>query len=275
MEIKTELQKRVVTGVLGGACLLGLIYFGRGIGVALFALAISLMMLKEFIGISVASSDQVSKSYFLFTLAWLIHFINFFIPQIEYGLLIFTFLLLFGYFLFAVKKSGEAGLSAQFHEGVVVFFGVIYLIFLPLFLTRLRELPSGAHWVAVSLMIVWAGDSAAYFAGRKWGKKKLFPEISPKKTQEGAYGGLIAGWVVCVLYKALVMREMSWLCAVVMPILVGISAILGDLCESFFKRAYSVKDSGAVLPGHGGFLDRFDGVVFSLPVAYACARLLS
>jgi phosphatidate cytidylyltransferase len=154
-------------------------------------------------------------------------------------------------------------------------FGIVYLVFVPLFLIRIYESLNGTEWVVLFFLIVWAGDSGAYFAGKKFGKRKLYPEVSPKKTIEGSIGGLLAGSVVAILFKLLFFHGMSWLSVVCLPIFVGVFAQIGDLCESLFKRAFDKKDSGSILPGHGGFLDRFDSVVFSLPVMYACIRIFS
>ena len=85
---------------------------------------------------------------------------------------------------------------------------------------------------------------------------------------------MAAGLTCTILYKLLLLREMSWLGAIVTPLIVGATAQAGDLCESYLKRAFDRKDSGTILPGHGGFLDRFDGVVFSLPIMYACIKVL-
>jgi phosphatidate cytidylyltransferase len=151
----------------------------------------------------------------------------------------------------------------------------MYLPMLWLYLPKIHESTNGVHWTLIFLLIVWSGDTGAYFAGKKYGKTKLYPKISPKKTREGGLGGLLAGLVIAFLYKVTLFHELSWGGVFVTPILVGTVAAVGDLCESFIKRAYDTKDSGAILPGHGGFLDRFDGVVFSLPVMYACIRVFS
>jgi phosphatidate cytidylyltransferase len=88
-------------------------------------------------------------------------------------------------------------------------------------------------------------------------------------------GGLAGGLIIVIGYKLVLFPAMPWLAAVVMPIVVGTVSQVGDLCESFLKRAYDTKDSGSLLPGHGGCLDRFDSVVFSAPVMYGCVRLLA
>jgi phosphatidate cytidylyltransferase len=150
-------------------------------------------------------------------------------------------------------------------------FATSYLIALPLFLALVRG--AGAHWTLLFLFIVWAGDIGAYFGGKRFGRKKLYEKISPKKTREGAWVGLLCGLAVSILYRLAFFPGLSWTAAVVVPLAVGIAAPVGDLVESFLKRAFDTKDSGSILPGHGGFLDRFDGVVFSLPVMYACVRV--
>ena len=124
------------------------------------------------------------------------------------------------------------------------------------------------------LFIVWAGDTGAYFAGKKFGKRKLYFAISPNKTIEGGIGGLAVSMFITLIFKLFFLQGMSWFLVFFVPLIVGITAQVGDLCESFLKRAFDKKDSGTILPGHGGFLDRFDGVVFSLPVMYACIRVL-
>jgi phosphatidate cytidylyltransferase len=92
--------------------------------------------------------------------------------------------------------------------------------------------------------------------------------VSPKKSVEGLYCGIGASLLAVILYKILFFTSMSWASAIFLPILIGVLAQVGDLAESLLKRAYGVKDSGTLLPGHGGILDRFDGIVFTLPIMY-------
>ena len=86
-------------------------------------------------------------------------------------------------------------------------------------------------------------------------------------------GGLAGGLLATILFKLVFFHEMKWSAALIIPLVVGVVAQVGDLCESFFKRAFDKKDSGSILPGHGGFLDRFDSLIFCLPVLYGCIRL--
>ncbi|MDR6673744.1 phosphatidate cytidylyltransferase [Xanthomonas sp. 1678] len=127
--------------------------------------------------------------------------------------------------------------------------------------------PNGHRWLLTALVTVWAADSGAYFAGRQFGKHKLAPRISPNKTVEGLIGGLLAG-LVCA-------AGFGWLAGVTLPQLPGLlivaavsvlASVVGDLFESLLKRHVGAKDSGNVIPGHGGVLDRVDGVLAALPI---------
>lgn len=269
----SELSLRVATAVLGVAVLILLIAFGGWLGICLLTAALSLTMVDEFSKLVFKAEDRLVKRYALLIISWLVSFFNFFLPRSEYELLIFFFLALFVWFLSLAKGRKEQELLQHFHELQFALFGLIYLVFIPLFLPRLQALPFGQHWVMLFFLIVWAGDTLAYFVGKKFGKRKLYPDISPKKSVEGGLGGLAGGVIIALLYKLIFFSALPWAGVVVVPVLVGVFEQVGDFCESFLKRAYGVKDSGSLLPGHGGVLDRFDGVVFSLPVMYACARI--
>lgn len=120
------------------------------------------------------------------------------------------------------------------------------------------------------LVIIWATDSGAYFIGRRWGRHKLAPKISPKKTKEGAVGALFTALIAAVLFQ-FVLRDPifpSWWLLLLVTLLIATFGQLGDLGESALKRYYGVKDSGNILPGHGGLLDRFDSLIFVLPILY-------
>lgn len=273
MNLSSELSKRVVTGSIGAIALILLIVFGGWFGICLLTAVLSLGMIAEFCEISLDAHRFVEKRYVLLLFSLVISIFNFLVPRSEYGLLMSSFLGLFSYFLFSARGCEGPNFARHFQELKYSFFGIVYLVFIPLYLTRIHRLISGVHWTLLFFLVVWSGDTVAYFIGKKWGRRKLYPEISPKKTVEGAIGGLASGTLVTIIYKLAFFNELSWLGALVIPIGVGIFAQVGDLCESFLKRAYGKKDSGGILPGHGGFLDRFDGVVFSLPVMYACTQL--
>jgi len=127
-------------------------------------------------------------------------------------------------------------------------------------------------------LVVFVGDTAAYFGGMTWGKRKLASEISPKKTIEGSFSALLASVVVTLLWTRFVYPEAMfpdnyWRIILAAPVL-SLLAQLGDLFESVLKRSQMQKDSGSFLPGHGGILDRVDGLAFATPVFYFCLYYL-
>jgi len=132
---------------------------------------------------------------------------------------------------------------------------------------------AGFSLVAFPLAVTWINDTFAYFGGRSLGKHKLIPRVSPGKTVEGTIAGLTGSIVTAVLYAKLVFTDwlglpMNVAVAAFGGVLIAVAAVVGDLAESLLKREAGVKDSGRLLPGHGGVLDRFDALYFTLPVAY-------
>ncbi|MDR2215091.1 MAG: phosphatidate cytidylyltransferase [Nevskiaceae bacterium] len=143
--------------------------------------------------------------------------------------------------------------------------GVLALSFAWLALARMRmDWQLGAWWVMYALLIVWVTDSCAYFAGRAWGKRKLAPRVSPGKTWAGLFGGLAGAAVLGVVAQPWLARSAAPLA--VLTVLVALYSAAGDLTESLFKRYAGLKDSGSLIPGHGGFLDRFDSLLAAAPV---------
>ncbi|MEN0066285.1 MAG: phosphatidate cytidylyltransferase [Myxococcota bacterium] len=138
----------------------------------------------------------------------------------------------------------------------------------------LRRLDHGLAWVFLVLELAWLGDTGAYFAGRFFGRTPLYERISPKKTWEGVAGGIVLATAGMFVIRELGDLPLSIVeCLVIGPILTLIG-VLGDLCESMLKRSFSVKDSGWIMPGHGGLLDRVDSVLFVAPWLYAWVRIM-
>ncbi|MFN0171098.1 MAG: phosphatidate cytidylyltransferase [Bryobacteraceae bacterium] len=128
-------------------------------------------------------------------------------------------------------------------------------------------------WLLFALGINWIGDICAYYGGRAFGRHKLAPSISPGKTWEGAASSLVASALVGYLYIARFLPQVPAAHAILLAAAVNLAGQAGDLAESAFKRGSSVKDSGSLLPGHGGFLDRFDSSLFTMPAVYLYLRM--
>jgi phosphatidate cytidylyltransferase len=126
----------------------------------------------------------------------------------------------------------------------------------------------GLQWVLILLSVIWVGDTAALLAGRAFGRTRFSPVISPKKTNEGAAAGLLAGIGVALLFQRLFFPELPAKHVGAVALLLGAAGQLGDLAESMLKRAADIKDSSDLIPGHGGVLDRIDSLLFAIPVLY-------
>ena len=145
------------------------------------------------------------------------------------------------------------------------------LIYIPLMLAfgvLIRDGPDGMRWALLVLAVVFAGDIGALYTGTTLGRHKLCPSVSPGKTVEGSVGGLIGSVAVGSLAKLIFFPRLLWGESILFFLVLSIVGQIGDLYESEFKRAAGVKDSGVILPGHGGLLDRIDALLFALPVAY-------
>jgi phosphatidate cytidylyltransferase len=129
------------------------------------------------------------------------------------------------------------------------------------------------HWLLFAMLLSWAGDSAAYYVGRSFGKHKMAPVVSPGKSWEGAAGSVAGAMLVGGIYAHYLIPQASLAQALLLAAAGNIAGQLGDLCESALKRGGGVKDSGTLLPGHGGWLDRIDSSLFSVPAVYALLKL--
>lgn len=163
-------------------------------------------------------------------------------------------------------------------------FGAYYtgaLIACGLFLRHLPGIEGAWHGTAIvfaPVLVTWASDTFAYFVGRQWGTRKLIPRVSPGKTVQGAIGALVGSVAVAIAYSFVLQSfgayRFSIVEAAIFGLIISVAAQVGDLAESLFKRDSGVKDSGTLLPGHGGALDRFDSLLFTLPLAYVYFRVI-
>ena len=151
--------------------------------------------------------------------------------------------------------------------------GLLYIVICMSFHWFLRDMENGLAYTFALYFSVWLADSMAYYIGTYMGKHKLCPSISPKKTVEGALGSVLGGILGVLIAKFVFdISSMSVLFAVATGIVMGLTTLTGDLIESMFKRDAGVKDSGTLIPGHGGMFDRIDGMIISGPVLYFIVR---
>lgn len=164
--------------------------------------------------------------------------------------------------------------EAAAKTGAMMAFGLIYIPIPLAAIAKVRAMDDGLALVLLVLICTWAADTGAYFAGRFLGKRKLLERISPKKTWAGVWGGVLLAVACAVGMAAAGFPSIDLGHAAIVGGLVSVVGVIGDLIESMFKRASGIKDTGGIMPGHGGLLDRVDSMLFTMPAAWLALRLL-
>ena len=255
------LKQRVITALLGIPLLVAVIWFGEPWFTILVAVW-GVLTVFEFYRL-VAASKVLPLTYF--GLVWTLLFIL--TPHFDYGLVtppLLASAVVLSLIWILLRPQKETAVASW----AWTIAGILYVGFLLSYLVALRGLDAGRDWVFFALFTTFGSDTAAFFVGRGWGKHHLAPPISPSKTWEGAIAGVFGAIVVSLGVDALFSLPLSYGQAVLLGLLVSIFGQLGDLVESLFKRNMGVKESGKLIPGHGGLLDRMDSVVFAVVVVY-------
>lgn len=156
--------------------------------------------------------------------------------------------------------------SFTFDDAAFAILGTLYVGMGFFYLIETRD--ASLAYLVYALLVVWFTDSGAYFTGRKFGKRKLWPEISPNKTIEGFIGGILYAIAAALVFNYFVDLDHPIYIIIIVTIIASVFGQMGDLVESALKRHFNVKDSGNVLPGHGGILDRFDSILFVMPLLH-------
>jgi phosphatidate cytidylyltransferase len=260
-ETMTSHLKRLATALIVIPLVLSIIFFAPPWVFSLLAMSVALLCLKEYYSCMVpkASRQIILLNYFLtVTLFYAVLYKGFSYVAIIPFFSIFIFL----FFLFDYKKNtGTIGDIGQ------ILLGPMYINLPLLLLVIIFMFNNGKFWVLFLLTVTFAGDTASFYFGKFFGRHKL-SDISPGKTIEGAIAGLIAAIVFGGFFSKLFFPSLSILSTMLLAFAMAISSQLGDLAESMLKRMSKVKDSGTILPGHGGMLDRVDSLLFAIPVLY-------
>ena len=265
------MQARVVTSIVGIPVVISAVWVGLPWLTILVAIA-SLVALYEFYRLAPNSLNVISRTVGIFGVLGLVISVHFTIPGNLYlltyvvlAILIITSMPLLAKFQSATKLA-KPGLH------VIVVFGPILVTFLLTHSLILRGSGVGEiesrNWLLYALFVTFAIDTGAFISGRIFGKHKLVPSISPNKTLEGAFGGLLSALLMSVALAYLLQLVISTWTAIWFGLLLGVTGQLGDLVESYMKRIFDVKDTGGILPGHGGLLDRIDSLVVTIPLVY-------
>ena len=255
---------RILTALVGAPLLLGLAYLGDWY-FGLLVLGIAVLAQAEVYGLMEQAGIQPWK-----VAGWLVGgllALRSFVPvawPVALGVLL-------GMLAWSPFSKGERPL----HDLGGTVLGIVYPAFLFSFLTDLRLARGPAvgdleafYLTLTAFLLIWVTDTFAYYSGKSLGRHKLAPLISPKKTWEGALGGALGAVVLAVVLKLTVLGFLTWPHVVALAIIGGVVGQVGDLAESRLKRSVGAKDSGTLLPGHGGVLDRFDAMILTVPCIY-------
>lgn len=263
------MKQRVITAVVALIVFIPIIYVG-GIALELTAALLAIVGVYELFrmkGLAIASFEGILAAIGAVILVlpkdpWFP-----FLPENTDTFALFYLIVLFLLGISVVSKNTYTIDEAGFPVLVSLYVGVGFQNFL-----AARLAPSGLVVLFFGLFVVWATDIGAYMVGRQYGRNKLWPEISPNKTVEGAIGGIVSAVIVAIIYLLLFPGDTYFghntFLMIAFTVVFSIAGQFGDLVESAFKRHYGVKDSGNILPGHGGILDRFDSMLFVFPLMH-------
>lgn len=262
---------RAITGLFFIIVLVGALLLGQVVFTAFFSL-VGLAALYEFYGIT--KSENIKPNVLLGMLAAAVlailatlHCLNY-IPIKFVGLSIPFFVLIFIASLYQKR-------SLAFNDIGLTTLGILYACVPFLFFISLGFITGTFNFYIPLgfLIILWANDTGAYLSGRSFGKRKLFERISPNKTWEGFIGGVLFAMLIALNLERYFgsLQKWEW---ITMAAIIGVFGTLGDLVESMLKRSLNVKDSGNILPGHGGLLDRFDGLLLAAPLVFIFLLML-
>ncbi len=252
----SNLTKRVLAGIIGIPLILSASYFG-GIYFLIFSIVVSSAALWEFC--SMFETKGFSPLKIPGILISLISIAVTYYDRKYFELIIFSA-------GFLISASEILRKEKNPMNPLILIFGIFYITFPFIMLNALADSEHGRVVISIFILI-WTCDTAAYFGGRKFGKHQL-SSISPKKTWEGAAAGFVFTVVISLLIPFIFPDVLSLTDAVVMGLIIGIFSQAGDLFESLIKRYCGLKDSSDIIPGHGGFLDRFDSLIFVTPLIY-------
>ncbi len=257
------MKQRIITGVVAAALFLPIVFYG-GLPFVLLTYLLASVGLYELLkmkNLNIFSINGFLSLLFLWVIIFPQKYHNvissFYYSKMEIAVVLI--LLLLSYTVITKNRF-------DFEDAAFSIFSSLYVGMGFYFFMETRD--AGLVYIFYSLFIIWATDSGAYFIGKAMGKNKLWPEISPNKTVEGSLGGVVCAVAVAVLFVAFADIKASLLTLIGVTIVLSVFGQIGDLAQSAFKRHFNVKDSGKILPGHGGILDRFDSLLFVWPLLH-------
>lgn len=257
---------RAISALLALAVLIGIYFFGETDGLYAICTFAVLAALREFMRLAFpkATTSLLLRGTF-FVVAVAVYIRMAFGSETSLASLVFGAVVFLTVALTTVQSRED--LNPVLRVQSFGLMGLLYCAAMPALTVRLLHLPQGDVWLFGLLAIVFSGDTMAYLVGKQFGKRRLLEAVSPKKSVEGAWGGLLGSGIAGYALSYFVTGQSS-LALIGIAIATGLFAQAGDLFESLLKRVADVKDSGTMMPGHGGVLDRLDGVYFASPVYF-------
>jgi phosphatidate cytidylyltransferase len=283
-----NLAQRFLVAVVAVPILLVVLYYHRPEPTWALIFAATLLAMREFFGMTLPKEDRTAALVLGAIAAaafyWFDPLTVFFeygharisdrvlFPSMESTGLVVAFAVIVPGLYYLFRFRDIPSVAGRFAATVA---GIVYCGFLTTYLAKLKLIDPnrGGDTVLLVLIVAWLADTGGYFAGRFLGKAKLYEAVSPKKTWAGAYGGIAGSLVGVIVLKLVHAHWLEWIDVVAIAVPGGILGQLGDLAESLIKRSVGVKDSGTLLPGHGGILDRIDAVLFIGPYVYGYLML--
>jgi len=259
----TSHLKRWLTAIVAVPLLFAVIFFGSDTLFSIVIIGVILLGVYEYHHIVFGTGHPWEKVQGL--LIGLLIPLTFYLGNMQLLLALLSFSVLLVFFMYLLR------IKADHFDILPVGKMILGFMYVPLMMSHfilIRRLDQGILWIFFLLVLAFSGDVTAYYVGKYFGRKKLLPLVSPNKTVEGTIGLIIGSTAGCIIFKQLFFPMLPIVHAAALGFFGSILGQLGDLCESAMKRASGVKDSGVILPGHGGILDRLDCLIFIAPFVY-------
>lgn len=263
----SNLTIRLLTAAVGIPIILWMLYWAPRVAFSCFALIVAVVGALELASMTLKGERALTAWLVVATVA-------------STGVIVFTtradvlLTLVFGVVLtgaLAALAKPDPMAAASGRMGWLIA-GPLYIGGAIAAIAKLHHLDHGGSWVLLSMALAWGSDTGGYFAGRAFGRHKLYEKVSPKKTIEGSIGGLASVVAFALVIRWLWLPELSSMHAIILALVAGAVGQAGDLCVSVIKRSTGVKDSGHIIPGHGGLLDRIDALMFTAVVTLLYAH---
>ena len=260
-------MKRVISGAIGIPLVLGLVLYGSPL--LFFCFVVAVVAIASYEYFSMIANMGVEGYQIEGGVLGFILLVGFYLGAKFLGI----FAVLLPVVLFTTWFVRGKNISVALDPIAYTLLGIIYTAGLGGYFILIRDLDGGSQIIIFLLLLVWAGDVAAYYGGRNFGKHKLLPLVSPNKTVEGGIANILGTLLAAGLASLWFFEEFSLTHCLIVAFICGIIGQFGDFAESLIKRNCRVKDSGSLIPGHGGFLDRIDSLLFAGPAFYCYDQL--